>query len=154
MNKHKSEVSTLLQNIVTKPVAIIALKFEWQCLKRHTGKAGLWPYGLDAWTLHTWTLDFWTLDDWTLGLWTTGLLDSGQLDAWTLDGWTLGLWTPRHLHSGRLDAWTLDPWSQEILSIFSNICFFLIIKCRILNFFGHSTINVLWFCWTCCESLL
>ena len=93
MNKHKSEVSTLLQNIVTKPVAIIALKFEWQCLKRHTGKAGLWPYGLDAWTLHTWTLDFWTLDDWTLGLWTTGLLDSGQLDAWTLDGWTLELWT-------------------------------------------------------------
>ena len=63
---------------------------------------------------------------WTLGVW-SGLLDSGQLGAWTLDGWTLGLWTPRHLGSGRLDAWTLDPWSQEILSIFSNICFYLII---------------------------
>ena len=80
---------TLLQNLSEW----IALRFEWQCLKRHTGKAGLWGYGLDAWTLNTWVLDFWTLEEWTLELWTTGLLDSGQLDAWTLDGWTLGLWT-------------------------------------------------------------
>ena len=36
MNKYKSEVSTLLQNLLQ----YIVLRFEWQCLKRHTGKAG------------------------------------------------------------------------------------------------------------------
>ena len=86
MNKHESEVSTLLQNLLQ----YIALRFEWQCLKRHTGKAGLWAYGVDAWTVGSGQTDAWTMDDWTLGLWTTrhldsGLLNSEQLYAWTLD---------------------------------------------------------------------
>ena len=44
----------------------------------------------------------------------------------------LGLWTPRRLGSGRRDAWTPDPWSQKILSVFSNIYFFLIINVEFL----------------------
>ena len=60
---------------------------------RHTGKAGFWTNGLDAWTL----------DLWRLGLWTTGGLASGHLDFWMF-----GLWTPRRLDSGRLDSGRLD----------------------------------------------
>ena len=59
---------------------------------------------------------------WTLGVW------SGCFASWTQDDWTLGLCTPKRLDSGLLDAWTLDPWSQEILSIFKNIYFFLLIN--------------------------
>ena len=51
-------------------------------LSRHTGKAGLWTHGLDAWNL----------DAWILGLWTLGCFDSGQLNTWTLGNWTLWLW--------------------------------------------------------------
>ena len=68
-------------------------------LKGHTRKAGLWTHGLDVWSLYAWTL----------GLWMTGRLTSGRLD------------------SERRDTWTLDAWIQEILSIFSDIYFFLLI---------------------------
>ena len=60
---------------------------------RHTGKAGFWTNGLDAWTL----------DLWRLGLWTTGGWKFGHLDFWIF-----GLWTPRKLDSGRLDSGRLD----------------------------------------------
>ena len=60
---------------------------------RHTGKAGFWTNGLDAWTL----------DLWRLGLWTTGGWEFGHLDFWIF-----GLWTPRKLDSGRLDSGRLD----------------------------------------------
>ena len=61
--------------------------------KWHTGKAGLWTHGLEAWTLDDWTLGLWTLGLWTLGLWTTVRLnlDPLTLDDWTLEFWTLGL---------------------------------------------------------------
>ena len=37
------------------------------------------------------------------------------------------IWMLSTLDAWILDAWTLDTWSQEILSIFSDIYFFLII---------------------------
>ena len=102
--------------------------FKKACRKSWT--LGVWSRRLDSGLLD---LDSWTLDDQTLGLWTTGPLDFGRLDPWNLDSWTLddrtlGLWPHRRLDYGRLYAWTLDHWSQEILSIFSNIYFFLIIS--------------------------
>ena len=45
MNKYECEISTLLENLF----AICSKCFK--CLKRHTGKTGLWVYGLGAWTL-------------------------------------------------------------------------------------------------------
>ena len=101
MNKHESEVSTLSQNIVTKPVAMNSIEVWMTTFKKAYRK---------SWTLSVWSglldsghlgyglldsgrLDTWTLDHWTLGLWTTGLLDSGQLSAWNLGGWTLAFWT-------------------------------------------------------------
>ena len=68
----------------------------------HSGKAGLWTHGLDAWTLGPWMserLDF-------------GRLDSGHLDAWTLDAWKLGLWTIGHRTIGHLD-------SAQMFSVYS-----------------------------------
>ena len=111
------------------------MRLEWQCLKRYTGDAGFWAYGLGPWTLESWTLDDWTLGLWTLGLGTTVRLDSGLLDAWTLDNWTLGLWTYR--------ARKFFPF------LVTSISFLLLV-----NYFQHLTIDVLWFCWTCCEWLL
>ena len=52
---------------------------------------------------------------WTLGLGTTGF-------------WTIGLWTTGRMDFGRLDL--------EILSIFSDIYFFLLVLCRILKHFA------------------
>ena len=86
---------------------------------------------LDAWTLDAWTLDAWMLRLWTLGLSTLGHLDFGRLDSGRLDIWTLG-------------NWTLHPWTQKILSIFSDIYFFLIIiYCRIFKHFEHCMTNLL-----------
>ena len=67
---------------------------------------------------------------WTLNAWSGRLdskrLDSGRLDAWTLDAWSLDTWT--------LDAWTLGFWTQKVLSIFSDIYFFLKhFKCLMTN---------------------
>ena len=45
MNKYECEVLTLFENLLQ----YVALRFE--CLKRHTGKTGLWAYGLGAWNL-------------------------------------------------------------------------------------------------------
>ena len=70
MNKHESKVSTLLQNIATKPIAINSTEIQKGILEK------LDSYGLDAWTLHSWTLVSWIPDDWTLELCTTGPLDS------------------------------------------------------------------------------
>ena len=81
-----------------------------------------------------------------IGPWATerlasGRLDSGPLDAWILDAWTLNNWMLGHLDSEQLDvwildAWTVDPWTQKILSIFSDISFFLVtIYCGILQYF-------------------
>ena len=49
---------------------------------KHTGKAGFWIHGLDAWTLNSelWTLALWTRARWLL---TTCRLDSGRLNPWT-----------------------------------------------------------------------
>ena len=84
-----------------------------------------------------------------IGPWATerlgsGRLDSGPLDAWILDAWTLNNWMLGHLDSEQLDvwildAWTVDPWTQKILSIFSDISFFLVtIYCGILQYFECS----------------
>ena len=89
-----------------------------------------------------------------IGPWATerldsGRLDSGPLDAWILDAWTLNNWILGHLDSERLDseqldvwildAWTVDPWTQKILSIFSDISFFLVtIYSGILQYFECS----------------
>ena len=104
MNKHESEVSTFLQNIVTKPVAINSIEIWMTTFKKAYRKS--------------WTLGVWSglSDSGHLG---SGLLDSGRLDTWTLDDWTLdnwalGLWTARRLDSWLLDAWTLDAWTLEL----------------------------------------
>ena len=89
-----------------------------------------------------------------IGPWATerldsGRLDSGRLDSGPLDAWTLNNWMLGHLDSERLDseqldvwildAWTVDPWTQKILSIFSEISFFLVtIYCGILQYFECS----------------
>ena len=89
-----------------------------------------------------------------IGPWATerldsGRLDSGRLDSGPLDAWTLNNWMLGHLDSERLDseqldvwildAWTVDPWTQKILSIFSDISFFLVtIYCGILQYFECS----------------
>ena len=81
-------------------------------------------------------LDFGRLD--------SGRLDSGPLDAWILDAWTLNNWMLGYLDSEQLDvwildAWTVDPWTQKILSIFSDISFFLVtIYSGILQYFECS----------------
>ena len=120
MNKHESEVST-------KPVAVNNIEvwmtmFKKACRRNWT--LGVWSGRLDYGLLDAGQLDTWTLND--------SSLDTGQLDSWTMDSWTqndctLGLWTPRRLDSGWMDAWILEPWSHEILSIFNNIYFSLII---------------------------
>ena len=75
------------------------------------------------------------------GLWTHGL------DAWTLNDWKLGRLGSERLDSVQLDAWTLEPWIQKIISVFSDIYYFLIISyCRILKHFERSMTNVLWLC--------
>ena len=74
----------------------------------------------------------------------SGRLDSGPLDAWTLNNWMLGHLDSERLDSEQLDvwildAWTVDPWTQKILSIFSDISFFLVtIYCGILQYFECS----------------
>ena len=89
-----------------------------------------------------------------IGPWATerldsGRLDSGRLDSGPLDAWTLNNWMLGHLDSERLDseqmdvwildAWTVDPWTQKILSIFSDISFFLVtIYSGILQYFECS----------------
>ena len=78
------------------------MRFEWQCLKRHTENTGLCMYGLDVWTLNSWTSDSW--------IWTTGHLYSGRLNLWTLDDSGL-------IELGRLYAWTLDNWTLELWTL-------------------------------------
>ena len=100
MSKHKTEVSTLLQNLL-----------QWIALRskkayRKSWALYVWSECLDPGLLDVGRLDTWTLDDWTLGLWTTG-----RLDSWTLDDCTLGIWTPGGLYSGRLETWTMDDWA-------------------------------------------
>ena len=71
-------------------------------------------------------MDAWILDAWTLNNWILGHLDSERLDSEQLDVWIL-------------DAWTVDPWTQKILSIFSDISFFLVtIYSGILQYFECS----------------
>ena len=65
---------------------------------------------------------------WTLNAW-SGRLDSKRLDSGRLDAWSLDTWT--------LDAWTLGFWTQKILSIFSDIYFFL-------KHFKYFMTNVSW----------
>ena len=74
---------------------------------RHTGKAGFWTNGLDAWTL----------DLWRLGLWTTGGWDSGRQEAGNLDTWTSGYLDSGRLESWTLDAWILDDWTLDDLTL-------------------------------------
>ena len=102
MKKHESEVSTLLKNIITKPIGINSIEVWMTMFKKAYRKS--------------WTLDVWSgrLDSGHLG---SGLLDSGRLDSWTLDNWTLGLWLAGRLDSGLLDTWTLDGWMLKFWTL-------------------------------------
>lgn len=92
--------------------------------KWHNGKSGPWTHVLNAWTLDDRNFEFCSPELRTAGSLDTELLDAWTLDIWTLDAWSFGLWTTRRLDSGCLDC---SPWTKEILSIFSDIYFFVII---------------------------
>ena len=95
----------LMMAASTKTLQFISVAVLKIIFKRHSGKAGLWTYGLDSFTLGTWTMNAWTLQAGTLGLWTHELWRLGRLDSRRLDSGRLGTWT--------LDAWNLDTWSQD-----------------------------------------
>ena len=117
MSKHESEVSTLLQNIAAKPVAINSTEIQKGIPEKLDSGRVVWTLGVCF--LGLWSLGFRTirhlnsvrLGPWTLNDWMLGVLDAGGLYAWNLDTWRLRLWTPGNLDYGRLGAWTLDPWS-------------------------------------------